>query len=886
MSGLSAMVGGSTSVGNVRGTIELDISQLEAAARAARSLGQVFENALGGIDRSAKQTRSSFEGIVAGLTSLRGELLALSAGAGVLTNMGLTGARNLRSYRIAFQQFVSTQEESEKLVGRLIDQANKYGLAWQDVLQVSRAVVPSLKEGVKDLEKIPGIAARLRTLFPNAPGNSATTAINEFLNGQTISLQRRFNIPADLIREAAAQFSDELDQLNYILDKRGATEEGALAMADAFVGVRNELSLLLSEGFTPLFQQLQPILASFREWVSTVRESQPEIATFGSGMIAATAAGAPLLLLLNQMISAAQKLKALGVLGLLGRGGLVAGLVAATPYASTALNRAYGRATGNEALQNTTPADTIKVWREMVSRIGEYLLEGAKYLNIAFIKAAQTLFSAVAYINEYMGAFLQSVGRSLPVGGQSFMNAGNWLMERAQTNRTVNTELDKRLDRLVRGFETMEKGWRGIFTAGGGLDRQIDNFFGGGVGGAGGITPTDIIQQWATSVQRIEREAAEARLDATRQYEQQRTEAIADHERSIARDQEDFERSRLRAAEQLNRQIGDVAAESAKRQAREAADYAERVADLRKDTNERLQELEEDYQRSREQAAEDHRDRLLTAAARLDAVAVREEQKRYANQQQDAADNYTEQRSRAQEALDERLQDELKNYEKRRQEGLAADAERIQDLRNNLAEQQRLEDEDRTIRLQRQSDDFQRQLQQQATAQADRLAQIDRQTAAERAALDEAFLAQLAEAGKYTQGWLNMQSERQRASLELFDAWWDEVNKRFALPGPVTENEAWPNHFAAGGWVERSGRATVHAGELVLPASLAQALRQSSPPAMPLQSGQRGNTNTGKSSTLNIHEGAFQFKIAPGMSPHDIRRVVHSELITLLESVN
>lgn len=850
---------GGAGAGYARGVVELDISQLEAAARAAQRLGNIFENALGGIDRQAKQTRTTFQSITAGLTSLRGELLALSAGAGVLTNMGLTGARNLRAYRIAFSQFVSTQEESEKLVDRLIDQANKYGLAWQDVLQVSRAVVPSLKEGVKDLEKIPGIAARLRTLFPGAPSNSATIAINEFINGQTISLQRRFNIPADLIREAAAQFSDELDQLNYILDKRGATEEGALAMADAFVGVRNELSLLLSEGFTPLFQQLQPILTSFREWVSTVRESQPEIATFGSGMIAATAAGAPLLLLLNQMISAAQKLKALGVLGLLGRAGLVAGLVAATPYGTTALNRAWGRATGNEALQNTTPADTLKVWRRWIVVAGEYILEGAKQINIAFIKAAQTLFSAVAYINEYMGRFLQSIGHSLPIGGQSFTNAGNWLMERAQTNRTVNTELDKRLDRLVRGFETMEKGWRGIFTAGGGLDRQIDNFFGGGVGGAGGITPTDIIQQWATNVQRIEREAAEARLDATRQYEQQRSEAIADHERTIARDEEDFQRSRLRAAEQLNRQIAAVEEDAAQRDAKAAADYAERVTELRDDTNERLQKLDEEYQKNREEAAADHRDRLLSAAARLDAVAVREEQRRYANQQQDAADNYVEQRGEAQKALDERLQDERESYDERLQEQHEADAERIQDLRDNLAEQQRLEDEDRAIAAQRREEDFARQLQQQATAQAERLAQIDRQAAMERAALDEAFLAQLADAGVYNDNWLKMQQARQASSLALFDQWWEGIQQRFgtAVQGP-SPGPQWLSDFAGG---QSSAPATLPA-----PASFPTGF------VLPNR-------------TVNIAAGAVVVNAAPGQSEEEIGNIVERRLVGLLEGV-
>ncbi|MCB0188523.1 MAG: hypothetical protein KDE31_29835, partial [Caldilineaceae bacterium] len=288
------------------------------------------------------------------------------------------------------------------------------------------------------------------------------------------------------------------------------------------------------------------------------------------------------------------------------------------------------------------------------------------------------------------------------------------------------------------------------------------------------------------------------------------------------------------------------------------AESNERIAETRAEGLARIAKLESDYARDRERAAGDHRDRLLSAAARLDAVAVREEQRRYATQQQEAEDAFNERVASERQSIAERIEQEREGHEERLREARQADQERIADMREAQAEQQRLEDEDRAIRLQRQAEDHQRQLDEQARANAERLAQISTQAAQERAALDEDFLQQLASLNLYNQHWLDLQKAKEKESLLSFERWWDAVNEQInaTIQGPITEAEAWPTRFIVPG----GGAAG----------------------AAPLANFGSGTTNR----SVNIAEGAIVVNAAPGQNEAQVARLVREEMISLLEAVN
>jgi hypothetical protein len=172
-------------------------------------------------------------------------------------------------------------------------------------------------------------------------------------------------------------------------------------------------------------------------------------------------------------------------------------------------------------------------------------------------------------------------------------------------------------------------------------------------GAAAGFTADELAKQraerisFAQDLAAVDRSAAQDRLEATRDYEGQRSETIASYERTIAREAQDFARQRARDIARFNDQIGDLQRDAAKREtdwledlneriADATADTNERIADATEETNKRVADIERDYQRDRERSERDHRDRLLDAAARLDAQAVYNEQRSFARSEREA----------------------------------------------------------------------------------------------------------------------------------------------------------------------------------------------------------------------------------------------------------
>lgn len=401
-------------------------------------------------------------------------------------------------------------------------------------------------------------------------------------------------------------------------------------------------------------------------------------------------------------------------------------------------------------------------------------------------------------------------------------------------------------------------------AAAGGVSRSLVPFAGapdvGGFGGGGGgggfrggtLAPRFTPEQEAAMLefeetrQAIERDAHRARLDATESYEQQRTQTIRRYEQMIAREAEDFARQRARAEQQFADQIADIRADAARREARQLADltrrigdlrsdsaervaeweadHAERIAELRAEGNRRLAEMEEEYQRDRQRALEQHRETLLGAAARLDAAAVLAEQRRFARQQREAAedhsrrtrqerDNLDERIAQEQEAheerlrkereqLDKRIRQEQEAHDRRIQDARDADERRIQDMKEDFEERKRLEDEDRAIRLQRMAEDHADQLAEMDRQQALRLAQIDRHAREELKSAEDAHAKALNELGIFNATWKAIEDARMRQSLLSWDQWWEDFNKRFTLFGPQARPEpvtpSWQDPFSWG----------------------------------------------------------------------------------------
>ncbi len=554
-------------------------------------------------------------------------------------------------------------------------------------------------------------------------------------------------------------------------------------------------------------------------------------------------------------------------MGRIGVGGLAAGTGA---FAGLALTRGIGSATGNDSMANATMGSIFQTAQKLVfnitytfTRVSQIVLDGwARAVN-AFGNGVQSMLNAMA-------GFVRGLAAVLPAGlGGETLTRGAAGLERMATNTgggqalAIAGRYRESSNAMLRRFASAidPSAFTEATTAQpgpGGAD------LGAGAGGYGAEQVAAMVQ-WSNAVKQIERDAAEQRLATTKQYEQQRTQTIAQYERSIAREAEDFARQRQRQAEQLNRQIADIRADAAKREARALAALNASIADARADNNERLAELERNYQRDRERSQRAHRDRLLSAAARLDAVAVREEQRRFALQEQNAAESYEERVAKEKASINERIEAAQEGHRRQLEQAREADEQRIQDLIAAQAEQQRIEDEDRAIRLQRQAEDHARQLEQMATAQAERMAQIDRQAAQERQALDEQFQLQLQSLGIYNEQWLKIQQAKEKASLAMFDRWWDGINKRFAVQGPAPRPIG--PQPQPGFLTDFAGGRAAPAGQF--PSSFNQLL-----------------SGVQASRAVTIAEGAITVNAAAGQDEAEVARLVRDEMTALLEDLN
>lgn len=784
-------VSGGVSLGTARGSIEISTASLSNVTAVTRSVAQQVNQNLGAIDAAAKRTEANFSRISRGIGAVRGELAGLSIGAGLLTGLGLRTAASFEDAESRLIGMTGSLQNAQKLMADLRKQSAAAGLPFQDMLNVATRLLPTFQGNTKELGKWYDIVKRVATLNSQEGVSGAAFSINEALtSGGTdlVSLVERFNISRVQLRAALARNNqDFLKSLDEVLTKMGITSQVAQDVGDNFNAsfrVAKDAALqLLAEGFTPLLQTITPLLHQSAAWLATLRQTNPAIAQLGAGMTAAVAVGAPLLLLFNQLIEAGTTLKALGVLGGLGRAGLIGGAVGVGALGGVGIVNAVGSATGNQAQQNFSINEAWLRLRQLIVIVAKGMSDIDVMIRTGLVNALRTLVNAVIGAASAIANTVGAIGAMLPsrMGGNALTQMAEGLRSRqigalASSNAAfdaMNNTIAQRNRAAMLGFMNFMVP-SSAPSASSGADAGGAPGAPGAAGNAGERNAA--IHEWAQSAARIEREAAAARLDAQRQYEQQRAQTIAQYNQNALREEADLQRGRARQLAAYQREIANVQAAAAKREAAWQADYNERIADLRADGNDRLQDLERTYNRDRERRERDHRDRLLDAAARLDAVAVANEQRRYSREQEDAQTAFREQQAQIRTDLAERLAQEQEAHQERLQAAREADSERLADMQRAFEEQIAQEDLERAIQHQRRAEDHAAQLAQMDSAHSERLTQMAEQAAQEKAALNESFVAQLNDLGIYNQAWRTQQAKAQEESLKLFQQFWKAFN--------------------------------------------------------------------------------------------------------------
>lgn len=360
----------------------------------------------------------------------------------------------------------------------------------------------------------------------------------------------------------------------------------------------------------------------------------------------------------------------------------------------------------------------------------------------------------------------------------------------------------------------------------------------------------DALVSWNTKRVAIERESQAAVAAEARSWGNQRLEAERAYTKASVREAEDWSRQQSRTQEDFQESQSKNAAAFTKSQAREErdlgrsiaqaqADDADKVADIRKDSAKRALDIEKDYADQRAKAARDHSDKLLDAAGALDAKAVYQEQRQYAEQAADAEKAHGKQVKDNKDQLQERLDDEAKSLRKsidqqrtalsQREADQAEDYDQSnKDAQSQFTKEQTRAVQDRGVRLDRM-----------ATDQADQLTAIDNAHTANMAAIakrtddeNKALQTILTDAGIYVKGFVDTSVDDAITAYDKYYTHMDDLLSGKIKPGdsadkgiPATRSS--PAGYATGGWVQRGGMALVHTGEYVMPAPRASAMASS-----------------------------------------------------------
>lgn len=598
---------GGQNLGNAHGVITIDTSQPKQAAvtlrRVGRNMGEAFKPIQTGINR-----------VRADIKKMNREILAIGAGASITAALGLDAARDVRNYRIQFESLLKDEKEAAEVMRSLTDQANKFGIEVNEVWQLGRSLIPVLEDGAESLDVWVKRAALLASTNPLKGTTDAVRAIQEFLAGQPISLQRLFNIDPNLIKQAQSQFEDVGEQLDFILGKMGATEEGAEAMANEFVSLRNEIKQALAVGFTPLLETLGPIVRQFTELITQLRETNPEILSFGAGLISVVAVGAPLLVFLGKVIDSLQTIKSLSIAPTLGRAGVYGAAVAGGAAAGVGVARGIGRATGDERLQEFGIKDAIETFKQALFIVVDMYTKFTTTVIIVMSRGVEGFVKALAGAADGVGEFVQFLGEMLR--SADLIEAGENISNFADGLRAAT---DEKLAEFVGGAvetqrQLMEKFANVLFPPE--AEAAAEAAPGGAAGDGADFVDKEALEVFA--------EYQEERAEIEEETERRRNEII-----SAAGDERTrIEEQILQAAIAFNRQ-----------EAQYEADYYRSRLERARRAGTEMARAEEDHQRRMRRMREDSEVRQEELIGSRDALGLVRERRRYETERQRAEED-------------------------------------------------------------------------------------------------------------------------------------------------------------------------------------------------------------------------------------------------------
>ena len=472
------------------------------------------------------------------------------------------------------------------------------------------------------------------------------------------------------------------------------------------------------------------------------------------------------------------------------------------------------------------------------------------------------------------------------IAAQAWANMMKPIAEWFESHRIPETqdEFDRKYNEGIYDYNKVYSGYTTPGYTGGQPPAGIAGVSGSGIEGEKQIA---IVVSHYKAIEQIERQAANARIAATEQFERQRTSIIRQYGLTLVRDAEDFALGTARAATEFNRSVSDMKRDGARREADAREELERGISELRKGHGERVAEITSKYHKDMEESEASHKEKLLGSAARLDAAGVVAEQRRFAKEKKQKQTNFKDNIKKEKESLDKQEKQREEALDRQLETARRNDERRLDDMKRDFEYRKQIEQEDREIRLGRMKEDHNSQLDEMQRVHEERIQQINTQEAEQKINEEDKFQAQLNQAGLAHEKWLEEQDRWEQKALESFEDWWKDLDDIIANRGSVeapgtgaTADAGSPvmREFADGGPVNRTGPAIVHAGEFVLNAGTVGALR-----------GMLGNFNNAGvvqaagGRNITVAENAIQINASSGMNIEALGQIVRDEMLAALQ---
>jgi hypothetical protein len=324
-------------IGSAVATIRVVVQGLAAAkgqlVTGAASMKTAFESVTRTFTNMDREGKKTFEGLADGAEKAAAEtekyenavarakitVLGLSAAAAGIVAGGVAAARSLDATNKSLLIMTGSAKGVEKVMSDTRALAKDFNVPYMELLRGAQSFLPIAQRtniAVTDLQKT---LIKIQAIAPGRTLGDVRFAMSEALSGDFVSIKDMINLSKaqrDILKEVSDKegASGVNRELNKMIEQMGFGDEVIRQMGqsgvNAFALLGDSINELMATAFLPFFQNVVlPGVQHFTNFVISLNNIDPGLVQLAVGFTVATAAIAPLVVGINQLVGAYTALK-------------------------------------------------------------------------------------------------------------------------------------------------------------------------------------------------------------------------------------------------------------------------------------------------------------------------------------------------------------------------------------------------------------------------------------------------------------------------------------------------------------------------------------------------------------------------------------------------